>query len=689
MKFIRSKVKLATVLILASSICFFSMASLFSLVQAAPWINYTGEVTLEFEKFVLDSWVVKNSDTDYEMWYTHNKSDMDIDAMMDSLASIISKDIITNMVNLDFDELLNNISNIDTTNLWDFLYSFRTVIGYATSADGKVWTVVNDEVLAGDTNELENIGTPCVIKNSANDYEMWFTHSVTDLTQLELENILTGLGGDTMARKTAILAFLNEKSNAIGYTTSTNGINWDTPDYTEGILTGNGSGIYDRVVSPCVIKNDINDYEMWFTYNQISLSDTELDTILGEIAIDAFTDDDLWALLDDIQGTIGYAASTNGVDWGTPDYSTFSLGTGLWNSVATPSVVKNSDTDYEMWYTNLTTDLDLTGFQNLISEIQALETAGHISDLLDSYTPGDLTAFLEDLVTFLGDPDPDSGPPIPGDIDPIKTILANTSTQIGYGTSDDGLTWVEQNSADLTGSSGPWGGITNPCVVYEDGMYEMWYTKGLEYLSAQDLLSFIDGSDLPIGYATFFKEDIELFWQPPDPTPDDENGWNFIGLPLNPMPSDTAEVLSDIIANVQTVWSYDAATGTWDYYTTIVGPPQGGLLQMGIGIGYWIELTAPATLTISGGEPDYPYNIDLELGWNLISIPKTPNPSAIEEVLSDIIANVQTVWSYDAATGTWDYYTTIVGPPQGDLTDMIEGKAYWIEMTAADTLTIN
>ena len=77
------------------------------------------------------------------------------------------------------------------------------------------------------------------------------------------------------------------------------------------------------------------------------------------------------------------------------------------------------------------------------------------------------------------------------------------------------------------------------------------------------------------------------------------------------------------------------------------------------------------------------------IGWNLISIPKTPNPSATADVLSDIITNVVTVWDYDAATATWHYYTTIVGPPQGDLTDLTEGKAYWIEMTAADTLTIN
>ncbi|MBN1369443.1 MAG: hypothetical protein JW954_04325, partial [Dehalococcoidaceae bacterium] len=144
-----------------------------------------------------------------------------------------------------------------------------------------------------------------------------------------------------------------------------------------------------------------------------------------------------------------------------------------------------------------------------------------------------------------------------------------------------------------------------------------------------------------------------------------------------------------IIGNVQTVWAYDAATGLWRYYTTIPGAPQGGLLQMETGVGYWVELTGPATLTLSGGEPGYPYEIELVTGWNLVSIPKTPGPSTTEDVLSGIIGNVQTVWAYDAATGLWRYYTTIPGAPQGELTDMTEGKAYWIEMTAADTLIIN
>jgi len=52
---------------------------------------------------------------------------------------------------------------------------------------------------------------------------------------------------------------------------------------------------------------------------------------------------------------------------------------------------------------------------------------------------------------------------------------------------------------------------------------------------------------------------------------------------------------------VTTVWHYNAATGIWTYFTTIQGAPQGSLIEMTEGEGYWIEMTAPNTLVINVG----------------------------------------------------------------------------------------
>jgi hypothetical protein len=80
------------------------------------------------------------------------------------------------------------------------------------------------------------------------------------------------------------------------------------------------------------------------------------------------------------------------------------------------------------------------------------------------------------------------------------------------------------------------------------------------------------------------------------------------------------------------------------------------------------------------------YDINLLSGWNLISLPLIPNSTAIATVLADVDENVNIVWAYDAATMTWTSWVPGLG---GDLTTMSDGKGYWIDMDAADLLTVN
>ncbi|MFH1662996.1 MAG: hypothetical protein ABH934_03670 [Chloroflexota bacterium] len=495
MKFIRNKVTLATVLILVLSLCFLSVASLFSLVQATPWTKYTGEVTLkdgvDNELFVVDAWVIKDGST-YKMWYTHSKTDMAIEEMAGNLTTLISSDIISDLLNLDLDQLLDDLSLIDADTLWNFLNDTSTVIGYATSDDGKVWTRVDPEVLSSDAG-LKNVGMPCVIKNGDTDYEMWFTHSETELTQSEVENILSGLGSsDNDARKSAILAILDANSTSIGHATSSDGEDWGTPQF--GIFNGEGSGLWDSVADPCVV-NDSGTYKMWYTYAETDIIITEIDNILTNIG--DFGVSDILNILDKTHTSIKYTTSADGTTWTDPTTEVLAGNGGMWDSVAAPCVINNGS-GYEMWYTNLTTNLISSSFQALFSAMQALET--DILSLWSSFTSGDLNTFLVDLQAFLGEPDAD--PPIAGTIDPVLSYLANTSARIGYATSDDGTIWVEQNPNALTGSGGPWGSVGAPCVVLDSGTYEMWFTQGVEYLTAQNIVSLMDGSILPIGYAT-------------------------------------------------------------------------------------------------------------------------------------------------------------------------------------------
>lgn len=77
------------------------------------------------------------------------------------------------------------------------------------------------------------------------------------------------------------------------------------------------------------------------------------------------------------------------------------------------------------------------------------------------------------------------------------------------------------------------------------------------------------------------------------------------------------------------------------------------------------------------------WTCQLRAGWNLMSLALIPDDSAIGVVLSDISGNVEIVWSW--YRGRWYSWSPVVG---GTLTTMRDGLGYWVDMAAADDLTI-
>ncbi|GAH76331.1 unnamed protein product, partial [marine sediment metagenome] len=177
--------------------------------------------------------------------------------------------------------------------------------------------------------------------------------------------------------------------------------------------------------------------------------------------------------LDGTAAVIGYATSSDGVTWAEQYYQVLPVSSdiGAWSSVANPSVVKTGST-YEMWYTNVETDLVEANIYTLASEIEELD----IVALWDTLTTDGIVDFIVDLVDL--------------NIDDIKALLDATSTVIGYATWDGvSASWTVQNSQDLGGSSGsPWSSVAAPSVVKTGTTYEMWYTEGIDDLTWQNLL---------------------------------------------------------------------------------------------------------------------------------------------------------------------------------------------------------
>jgi hypothetical protein len=79
-------------------------------------------------------------------------------------------------------------------------------------------------------------------------------------------------------------------------------------------------------------------------------------------------------------------------------------------------------------------------------------------------------------------------------------------------------------------------------------------------------------------------------------------------------------------------------------------------------------------------------HIDLNIGWNLISLNLQPEDNNIADVLEDISDKVISVWAY--TYGQWQVYDP-ANPGFSDLTTMEAGKGYWINMSESATLTVS
>ncbi len=155
-------------------------------------------------------------------------------------------------------------------------------------------------------------------------------------------------------------------------------------------------------------------------------------------------------------------------------------------------------------------------------------------------------------------------------------------------------------------------------------------------------------------------------------------GWNLISLPLVPSDPTTEEVLQSVdFDDIDIVWGYNAETEDWSYRIPDVA---GTLTEMNDGYGYWIDMYATATLTVSGtmlpvpveGEtPPAPPAYDVFVGWNLLGF-KSTTAKAENVYLLGIAGKYAKIYGY--ADGA---YFDATGA------NLQPGSGYWIAVPGA------
>jgi len=299
--------------------------------------------------------VIRNSTTDYEMWYTGGTIDLSaVEALLDDL-SLLSADnistILGDIVDIDIAAFITDVRAargddylLDIiVDLIDVMEGTGVSIGHATSTDGENWTKdgANPVLSKGGVGAWDRygVGAPCVIRSGTNEYEMWYTGCEVDYGNLL--GLLTA--GNINEIEAALLAGINV---AIGHATSTNGTAWDKDAVNNPVLEKGTADAWDKygVGTPWVIRHSSTNYEMWYTGAKM-VPDTLMDFLRGINNLET-------TLVNGTNSAIGHA-TFNGIAWTSDANPVLSKGSGdTWDKygVGAPCVVKMGNT-YKMWYT--------------------------------------------------------------------------------------------------------------------------------------------------------------------------------------------------------------------------------------------------------------------------------------------------------------------------------------------------
>jgi hypothetical protein len=156
-------------------------------------------------------------------------------------------------------------------------------------------------------------------------------------------------------------------------------------------------------------------------------------------------------------------------------------------------------------------------------------------------------------------------------------------------------------------------------------------------------------------------------------------GWNLISLNKQPEDTNISKVLESIAGQYVSVWAY--IDGSWKVYDPN-NPGFSDLTIMEAGGGYWINMTAYATLSVTGSGPLT--SCSLTKDWNLVGY-NSSTSQGVADALASIAGKYVSVWAY--MNGNWKVYDPN-NPGFSDLTTMEPGYGYWINATESCTWTL-
>jgi hypothetical protein len=222
---------------------------------------------------------------------------------------------------------------------------------------------------------------------------------------------------------------------------------------------------------------------------------------------------------------------------------------------------------------------------------------------------------------------------------------------------DDGPPW----EASWDSSSVQCGFYTLYARVYDRTYLRPPKTRGIEH--------YMDSQGVPITVAV--SSTVQLV-----------QGWNLISLPVAAFDTSISSVLSPIDGSYVSAWTYDSVASRWLRHH-IEGPGfLTDLSSIQAGVGYWILMSSPGTLSVYGDIPEV--GIRLQKGWNLVGC-NSLTCLDVADAMSSLNGEFS-VWTFDPETVEWLNYS-----PQdsfNDLNTIEPGRGYWIYAPQGGTWTL-
>ncbi len=153
-----------------------------------------------------------------------------------------------------------------------------------------------------------------------------------------------------------------------------------------------------------------------------------------------------------------------------------------------------------------------------------------------------------------------------------------------------------------------------------------------------------------------------------------QEGWNLFSIPLKLLDNSINSVLDSITGHFECLQIYDA--GKWKRY--VIGDKEflNGLDELEPGKSYWIRMIDSAVLTLTGVELD-DKTVSIRQGWNMIGY-NCLTVKPVEEALSCMNVNCDSVWTYDALTKAWKTYMANLPKSNDSLEFMEPGRGYYV-----------